>query len=488
MKKSMRILIAASEAAPLAKTGGLGDVVGALPAALRDLDCEVSIVIPAYRRALEQVASLEVVANDLPVKLGQQELAAEVLKTEIGPKIPVYLIRRDEFFDRSEIYGTAQGEYFDNRERFIFFSKSVIGFCGALGYRPDIILANDWEAGLVMALLNQGALPGTTGVFTIHNLGYQGLVPPEHIPLIGLPERYYGMDGLEYYGQMSLLKAGIVYARAVITVSPTYAKEIQTAEFGCGLDGLLRSIRGRLFGILNGINEEEWNPETNDTLNAHYSLKDLSGKKQCKKDLLKEMGLSMRLMDRPVLGMVTRLVSQKGCDLLLAAGDTLFDVDVGLVILGSGEAKYESAFSKLRERHKDHFGLIIGFNEPLAHRIYAGSDMILVPSLYEPCGLTQMYALKYGSVPVVRAIGGLNDTVRDPREKSFPGTGFKFARFEPEAMIEAVRRAVTVYKDREYWELMMLEGMAQGFSWRTSAAKYLDVFKKTIKYRKKGRK
>jgi len=479
-KAVMRVLIAASEAAPIAKRGGLGDVAGALPVGLRELGCEVSLVIPAYRTALEKIEAPEVTAKGVPVVFGRKELPADILKTQGESGIPMYLIRRDEFFDRSEIYGTSAGEYFDNRERFIFFSRSILSLCRALDYLPDIILANDWQAGLVMALLHQGALPGTAGVFTIHNLGYQGLVPPEQVPLIGLPEEYYGLEGLEYYGQMSLLKAGIVFAHAVTTVSPTYAKEIQTAEFGCGLDGLLRSIRDRLFGILNGINEKEWDPEKDMYLKTQYSRGDLSGKKLCKRELLKEMKLPMRLANRPVLGMVSRLVSQKGCDLLLAASKKLFSMDVGLVILGSGEAGYEEAFSELQQRHRGCCRFVKGFDEPLAHRIYAGSDIILVPSLYEPCGLTQMYALRYGSVPVVRATGGLNDTVQDPKERCFPGTGFKYGKFTAASLMKTVSRAITVYKDREYWQAMIQEGMARDFSWRESAAKYLKVFEVAI--------
>ena len=478
----MRVLIAASEAAPLAKTGGLGDVVGALPTALKEIGCEVSLVIPAYRSVLQKSGTWDVVAKRIPVNLGQKELPADVLEAEVNSGIPTYLVRRDEFFDRSEIYGTAEGEYFDNRERFTFFSRSIPSLCRRLDYIPDVILANDWQTGLLMALLDQGAFPGTAGVFTIHNLGYQGLVPPEQISLIGLPEDYYGMNGLEYYGQMSLLKAGIVFAHVVTTVSPTYAEEIQTSEVGCGLDGLLRSIRDRLFGILNGIDEKAWNPEKDIHLKACYSRKDLSGKEICKKDLLKEVGLPMRLLDRPVLGMVSRLVPQKGCDLLLAARERLFSMDVGLVLLGSGDAKYEDAFSGLQERHPDHFGFVRGFNDPLAHRIYAGSDIIMVPSLYEPCGLTQMYALKYGSVPIVRATGGLNDTVQDPKERQFPGTGFKFRKFDATSFVKAVSRAITVYKGREYWQAMMQEGMGQDFSWEKSAKRYMDVFEQAIKY------
>ncbi|HDZ24064.1 MAG TPA: glycogen synthase GlgA [Desulfobacteraceae bacterium] len=477
----MRILVAASEAAPLAKTGGLGDVVGALPSALRELGCEVSLVIPAYRKALENTEAPAVLAKALPVKLGRKQVSADILETEINPGISLYMVRRDEFFDRSGIYGTSDGEYFDSRERFIFFSRSIPLLCRSLDYHPDVIMANDWQTGLLMALLDEGAIPGAAGVFTIHNLGYQGLVAPEQISLIGLPEKYYGIEGLEFYGQMSLLKAGIVCAHAVTTVSPTYAQEIQTSEFGFGLDGLLRSIKDRLFGILNGIDEEAWDPEKDIHLQARYSRDDLSGKEICKRGLLKEVGLPLRLMKRPLLGMVSRLVSQKGCELLLDTAEKIFGLDVGVVLLGSGEVAYEKAFSALEEKNQSNFRFIRGFDEPLAHRIYGGSDCILVPSLYEPCGLAQMYGLRYGSIPVVRATGGLNDTVQDPRERRFPGTGFKFEEFDPAAFLAVVERANTVYKDNSYWQAMMREGMAQDFSWRRSAEEYLKVFEKAIR-------
>lgn len=484
---SIRILIAAPEAAPLAKAGGLGDVVGALPSALQELGASVAVVIPAYKTVLDRISNREVAARGVSVSLGPWKLDAEIWQTEMERGIPFYLVRRDEFFDRSEIYGTADGEYFDNRERFVFFSKVIPKFSKAVNFRPDVILANDWQTGLVMALLDQGALPETAGVFAIHNLGYQGLVPPERVSSIGLPPRYYGMDGLEYYGQMSLLKAGIAYAQAVTTVSPTYAMEIRTAEFGFGLDGLMRSVGDRLFGILNGVDEKQWNPQTDTHLKATYSERDLAGKGQCKKALLKEVGLPENLMARPLIGMVTRLVSQKGCDLLLETGNALFDLNVGLVLLGSGEGKYERAFTNLRDRHPKCFSLTIGFNESLAHRIFAGCDLTLVPSLYEPCGLTQMYALRYGTLPVVRATGGLNDTVHDPEDGFLPGTGFKFERFEKRDMLQTIQRALKVFEERQGWRSMMQEAMVQDFSWRRSAGEYLKVFEKAIGCRRKGR-
>ena len=481
----MRILIVASEASPFAKAGGLGDVVGALPAALKDLGCDVSVAIPAYRTALAKIQDHEVAAENVPVQLGPWRIEADVLRADMDQEVPLYLIRKDEFFDRWEIYGPGREEYFDNPERYIFFSKSIPGLCKVVNLEPDVILANDWQTGLVMALLAEGNLPRTAGVFTIHNLGYLGLVPPERIPHIGLPDEYFGMDGLEFYGQMSLLKAGIVYSQAVTTVSPSYAKEIQTSAFGCGLEGLLRSVKKRLYGVLNGIDEKEWNPATDKHLKTHYSVKDLSGKKKCKEALIKEKGLSRKLMNRPLIGMVTRLVSQKGCELIAKAGAKIMESDVGLVVLGSGEAKYEQALERLQKKHPVRVGLTLGFDESQAHRIFAGCDMTLVPSLYEPCGLTQMYGLRYGTLPIVRATGGLNDTVQDPLEGYNPGTGFKFEKFKPGDLLKTVRRAVETYFDTKRFKAMRKEAMTQDFTWHKSAESYLKVFEKAVAERRK---
>jgi len=483
-KKPLNILVAASEAAPLAKAGGLGDVVGSLPLALRDLGCRVTVVLPAYRQALEQAADLRLTAEGIPVRLGKSELTADILLGKLAPGVPVCLVRQDGFFDRKGLYGDSKGEYADSQERFMFFSRSIPALCSAAGFEPDVILANDWQTGLVMALLHQGALPRTAGVFAIHNLGYLGLVSPERTENLGLPDSYYRMDGMEYYGQMSLLKAGIVYSRAVITVSPTYAKEIQTPEFGSGLDRLMRSIKDRLYGILNGVDYEEWNPATDRHLPANYSPVELAGKAMCKQDLLKTMGLPGELLDMPVIGMVTRLFDQKGCHLVAEAAEELFALNTGLVLLAAGDENYQKLFSELQARYPNRFGLKLGFDAALAHKIVAGCDMFLIPSLYEPCGLTQMFSLKYGTIPVVRATGGLKDTVADPDEAHGPATGFKFEAFESAAMLKAVSRAVDAFHDRDAWQAMMLEGMAKDFSWERSAKEYLRVFEHAIAARR----
>jgi starch synthase len=479
-KKPLNILVAASEAAPLAKAGGLGDVVGSLPLALRNLGCRVVVVLPAYRQALEQAGELILTAEGLAVDPGRSDLTADILVGKLAPGVPVCLVRQDEFFDRNELYGSKHVEYSDNRERFIFFSRSIPALCSAAGFEPDVILANDWQTGLVMALMHKGALPRTAGVFAIHNMGYLGLVPPENKENIGLPDSYYRMDGLEYYGQMSLLKAGIVYSQAVITVSPTYAEEIQTPELGSGLDGLMRSIKDRLYGILNGVDYEEWNPATDRHLTANYSPENLAGKARCKQDLLKTLGLPDELLEMPVIGMVTRLFEQKGCQLVAEAAEDLFALGTGFILLAQGDEHYERLFLGLQDRYPERFGLKLGFDAGLAHKITAGCDMFMIPSLYEPCGLTQMFSLKYGTIPVVRATGGLVDTVTDPNEGDTPGTGFKFEAFKSEALLKAVGRATKTFRNREAWRAMMLEGMDRDFSWEHSAKEYLAVFERAV--------
>lgn len=483
-ENGLSILVAASEAAPLAMAGGLGDVIGNLPLALRDLGCRVAVVLPAYRQALARIQDYKITTRGLKVPMGRSYMTADVLVGDLATGVPVLLIRQDEFYDRDEIYDNGRGEYPDNPERFIFFSHSIPTLCLSSGFHPDIILANDWHTGLVMPLLAEGILPRTAGVFAIHNMGYLGLVPGDRKKYIGLPEKYYGTQGLEYYGQMSLLKAGILYSQAVTTVSPSYAREIQTPEYGSGLDGLMRSIRVRLFGILNGVDYQAWSPATDTHIKANYSTADLSGKRLCKQELLKVMGLPDELSDRPLVGMVTRLVDQKGCNLVAEGAKRLFDLDIGIVLLGTGDEKYRRLFSTLQSRYPRLFGLKLGFDEDLAHKILAGSDMLLTPSLYEPCGLTTMCALHYGTIPIVRATGGLRDTVLDPNEGDGHGTGFKFSRFQSGELIKAIERAYGVFQERKRWKAMMLNAMAREFFWRDSAREYLAVFDQAIAARR----
>ena len=478
-KESLSVLLISSEIAPLAQTGGLAEVAGSLPLALREQGVEVAVAMPAYRQALAG-RDWRVAADGVGVYPGGSALAGQILVGELAPGVPAYLVRHDDFFYRDGLYGGGYGAYPDNPERFIYFCRMIPGLCRAAGLEPDIIMANDWQTGLMMALLDLGALPRTAGVFAIHNQGFAGEVPLERVGALGLPGGYLGMDGLEFYGRYSLLKAGIVYAQAVTTVSPTYAREVQTPEGGFGLDGLMRAVSHKLHGILNGVDYRVWDPARDTNIAARYSKADTAGKRACKEALLRRVDLPLDLMDKPLLGVVTRLSWQKGPGLIFDAAQGFFDLDAGLVILGSGEPEYEAIFQGLRDRRPDRLGLFLGYDQTLSHQVMAGADMLLMPSLYEPCGLAQMYGLKYGTVPIVRATGGLNDAVRDPGEGAGPGTGFKFGDFSAHALYEAVRRAIDLFHDTDAWRSMMLNGMNQDFSWGRSASEYIKVFEQAL--------
>ncbi|MBN2060549.1 MAG: glycogen synthase GlgA [Deltaproteobacteria bacterium] len=478
MKNNINILFAASEAAPMAKEGGLGDVAGSLPRAFRKLGCKIAVIIPAYRKTLNYFKNPRAIAENLPINMDVRSLTADILECRLAPGLPLYLVRKDEYFDRSGLYGNERGEYFDNTERFIFFSKSVAKFCTMMETPPDILFCNDWQTGLVMPMMIENNMDSTTRIFAIHNMGYLGLVPREMIGGIGLPAKYYGMDGIEYYGNMSLLKAGIQYSDVVTTVSPTYAREIQTPEYGSGLDGLMRSVSDKIYGILNGVDYGIWNPAGDKLITENYSRKNIAGKRICKQDLLEITRLDKGSVDRPLLGMISRLVDQKGIDLFIRAAQRLFNLDLGVIILGRGEKRYHKRLIKLRDRHPEHFSLNLDFNDELAHKILAGCDMLLVPSRYEPCGLTQMYGMKYGTIPIVRSTGGLRDTVIDPEEGSDICTGFKFIEYNPNDMVRAIKRALKAFNNKKQWNAMMKAGMSMDFSWHRSANEYINLFRK----------
>ena len=472
------VVFVTAELAPFATSGGLGDVSRALPRALAALGHRIAIVLPLYRSVrsrgvvLELAATIEVPGWGGGVRVfhAPQALAPASL----------YLIEHDHFFDRPGLYGEWGGEYGDNLERFSFFSRATLEAVAALGLPADIVHANDWHTGLVPALLatvyrDHPVLGRAATVFTIHNLGYQGRFAAARLAVTGLPASVFHMDGVEYYGGINLMKAGIVYARAITTVSPRYAEEIRTPELGEGLDGLLRARGADLTGIVNGIDDETWNPMTDRHLAARYGADSLDGKRVCKKALIDEMGLAVAL-DAPLVGMVTRLSAQKGGDILLGVADDALRLGIGLCVLGSGESGLEDGFRALAARHADRVGVRIGFDEALSHRIEGGCDMFLMPSRYEPCGLNQMYSLRYGTVPIVHATGGLDDTVRDPEADAERPNGFKFRRPWGTDLVAAIARAVAAYRDRERWERMMRTGMAEDFSWRRSAVRYGEIY------------
>ncbi len=482
----MKVLFLSPEVAPLAKTGGLADVSGALPGALKRLAVDVRLVLPLYRMVREGGFECRPFLKELEVPLGSQMLRADVLEIRMANGVPVYLVKQEKLYDRPNLYGDTAGEYTDNLERFTFFVQAALRVAKSLEFKPDLIHCHDWQTGLVPALL-KGTLRRVSffkriaTVFTIHNLGYQGLFPKSKLPITGLPKKgFFHQEGLEYWGKISLLKSGIVYSDSITTVSPTYAAEIQTPEFGMGMEGILSHRQAFLRGILNGVDYRVWNPARDGYLPENYSPRRMAGKSRCKESLIREMGLDISLQDRPLLGMVSRLDKQKGLDLLVAILDDIISMNVGLVILGSGEAEIQKSLQQAAVQHKKRIGLKLGFDEALAHRIIAGADIFLVPSRYEPCGLTQMYALKYGTVPVVRATGGLEDTIVkfDPRRGT--GNGFKFKDYEPASFLEALREAVECFQDSKKWKKIVTNAMKADFSWDRSARTYLDLYKSLL--------
>jgi starch synthase len=479
----MKILFAASEAVPFAKTGGLADVAGSLPQILADHGHDVRLVIPRYARidpariGLKQVASLF-------VPLGSWQERCEVLQGRLGKKVTVYFINKDIYFGRPELYQTKKGDFPDNAERFTFFSRAVLELCKALDFAPDIIHGNDWQTGLVSFFLktfykDTAPFEQTKSVFTVHNLGYQGLFWHWDMRYIGDVWQHYTPDGLEFWDRIGFLKAGLVYSDVITTVSKTYSREIQTAEYGHGLEGVLAKRSAGLYGIVNGIDYEEWDPATDQAIAGKYTPARPGGKGECKTDLLKKL----KLPDdgRPLIGMVSRLVDQKGLDILTEALPDMLSLDVQFVVLGTGEDKYHLLLTEAAAAYPDRMRVLLKYDDALAKRIYAGSDMFLMPSRYEPCGLGQLIALRYGSVPVVRSTGGLSDTVRNYNPRTGQGTGFAFEDYSADALTECVARATSLYREPKKWKLLMQSGMQQDFSWERSAKEYEKVYRKAMK-------
>ena len=478
----MKILFAASEVAPFAKTGGLADVAGSLPRALAALGHDVSVVLPRYRQVDVDRFGLRPAAS-FYVPLASWKERCDVLVGSLGPKVTVYFVNKDIYYDRPEFYRTLRGDFPDNAERFIFFSRAVPELCRALDLAPDIVHCNDWQTGLIPLYLRRlyaghRQFAGTRTVFTIHNLGYQGIFWHWDLRMTGLGWDVFTPDGLEFWGKMNLLKAGIVYADAVTTVSETYAREIQTPEYGHGLDGVLRDRARDLTGIVNGIDYEEWDPATDRAIEKNFSAARPAGKRACRRALLAEVGL--RETPDPVMGMVTRLSDQKGLDILVDALPEVMATGVRLVVLGTGDERYHRLLRDAARLHADRMRVLLTYDDGLARRIYAGSDMFLMPSRYEPCGLGQMHALRYGTVPIVRRTGGLADTVVDHRPRSVKGTGFLFDEYTAEALAGCVRRAVSVFADPPAWKLLLQAGMQVDLSWKHSAKEYVKVYQNVL--------
>ena len=462
-----------SEAAPFAKTGGLADVVGSLPAALRSFGEEVAVVIPRYGSI--DLKAARRVWDHHPVYFGTDAYPVSIYQAPA--EFPVYLVDCPPLFDRKGLYGESGLDYPDNHIRFAVFCRAALGVARNL-FRTEIFHCHDWQTGLVPAYLRttfatDPTFLGCRTLFTIHNLGYQGLFPKTALAEVALDPSVFRPDGIEFYGRVSYIKAGIEFADALNTVSPTYAHEIQTPELGFGLDARLRDRASVLTGILNGVDYAEWSPPSDPHIPAHYSIEDLGGKAACKRRLLEEFGLPPEAMDRPLLGIVSRFTRQKGTDILAEIAGQIVAENVYLVALGTGDPEYEEFFVRMQAEYPGRIAARIGFDEGLAHRVEAGSDIFLMPSRYEPCGLNQIYSLHYGTVPVVRATGGLDDTIEE-------GTGFKFADYSGQAFLEAVRAAVRAFADREGWQEMMRRGMRKDFSWKTSAAAYSELYRRML--------
>jgi starch synthase len=472
---SMKILYVASEVTPFARTGGLADVAGSLPKAMKKLGHDVRIIMPLYK-------SLE--KTEFAVKKGRKSVEVVVagsvqkglLRQTYLDDVPVYFLENREYFHRDYLYGPPEGAYPDNARRFGFFCRGVLQLLKRMDFRPDVIHCNDWQTALIPILLKHELrddlfFTKTASIYTIHNLAYQGLFEKDALAEMGLDAAYFTIERLEYYGRVNLMKGAILSADVVNTVSETYCREIQTAELGCGLDGVLQKRRAELHGVINGIDYVEWDPTSDRALLKNYSARGAD-----KKWLQKAMGLEQNA-DIPLLGMVTRLTEQKGIDLLVGLLPELRRANVQLVMLGTGDAKYIELLRAVKGEGARNIVINLGFDATLARQIYAGSDIFLMPSHYEPCGLGQLIAFRYGAVPVVRQVGGLADTVIDRNDPAREPNGFTFDEYSPAAFGAAIMRAIDAWHDRKGWTKLIKSGMRHDFSWRSSAEKYAELYR-----------
>jgi starch synthase len=484
----MHIVFAASECVPFAKTGGLADVVGALPRELVKLGHEVTVYLPLYARTRPLIEDVRRDAvRSITIPFESYNRFAGIVDGGMRDGVQFYFVDCPELFDRTELYGTASGDYADNAERFGLFCRAVIEASKLLGV-PQIFHVHDWQAALIPVYLRtvyaaDPLLRGTAVVLTIHNAAYQGKFPPLTTEQLLFPWDIFTMDKVEQYDRFNFLKGGIVYSDLLTTVSKKYAQEIQTPEFGEQLEGVLHNRAADLRGILNGVDYAQWDPAVDGNLAAHFTPEDLTGKKVCRADLLHAFGLETVEDSTPVLGIVSRFATQKGFDIVSKIAEELVARDVALTVLGSGEPIYENFFRDWAFRHPASVGVRVGYDDALSHKIEAGADMFLMPSRYEPCGLNQIYSLKYGTVPVVRATGGLDDTIEAWDAAKGTGTGFKFAGFDPRDLLAEIDRALEAFQDKEGWTRLMRNGMARNYSWAAPAREYAEVYEEAARRR-----
>ena len=480
-----RILMISSEASPWAKTGGLADVVGALPRALAALGHQVSVYVPRYRQT--KLADPQTVVRSITIPFDDKYRFCSVITAGTSAGVRYYFVDYPLYYDRDALYGTPAGDYPDNAERFAMFSRAVLEASKILGV-PHVFHCHDWQSALVPVMLRtlyaeDPAFRDVATVFTIHNMGYQGLFPPDTLPLLMLPWDLLTMSKMEFFGQVNFLKGALVLSDYVTTVSRKYSQEIQTTEYGFGLEGVLRNRAATVAGILNGVDYEEWSPQTDKFIVAKYSPQDLSGKLKCKQDLLQAFGIANVDAKVPVIGIVSRFAAQKGFDLISQIMDRLAREEMIMVVLGSGDKPYEEMFQRLNKQFPNKIAAKVAFDNAIAHKIEAGADMFLMPSRYEPCGLNQIYSLKYGTVPIVRATGGLDDTIEPWDARNGKGTGFKFSDYTGEALLTTIKQALVDYQDPSSWRILMRNGMARDFSWGASAREYGKVYERARQVR-----
>lgn len=476
----MNIVFAASECVPFSKTGGLADVVGALPRALVSAGHQVSVYVPRYKQT--KLTDPQTVVRSITVPFDDHYRFCSVVNAGNHSGVKFYFVDYPPFFERDALYGTSAGDYPDNAERFALFSRAVLEASKILGV-PDIFHCHDWQSALIPILLRtqyaeDPAFQDVATVFTIHNMGYQGLFSPDTLPLLSLPWDLFTMTKMEFFGNVNFLKGALVYSDFITTVSRKYSHEIQTTEFGFGLEGVLRDRAATVTGILNGVDYDEWSPEVDKFTVAKFSTKDLSGKAKCKQDLLTAFGVTSPDLRLPVIGIVSRFAAQKGFDLIAQIMDRLAREELIVVALGNGDRQYEEMFARLQKQFPQKIAIKIAYDNALAHKIEAGSDMFLMPSKYEPCGLNQIYSLKYGTVPIVRATGGLDDTIEPWDARTGKGTGFKFTDYSGESLLLTIKDALKAFRDHAGWQTLMRNGMNKDFSWNASAKEYGKVYER----------
>lgn len=484
----MHILMVTPEANPFARSGGLAEVIASLAAALANLGHNVNVMMPLYRQVREAGYPLTFTGHTLSIPLSWKALSAEIYRTELNPRLTYYFVGQDALFNRECLYGTEYGDFEDNAERFIFFSRAVVETMAALEMNLDVCHCQEWQTGLVPVYLrtlyhDRPRFQQLAVLYTVHNVGYQGVFSSFDLPLTGLGWELFSPKALEFYGKINFMKGGLIFADLLSTVSAKYREEILRPEHGFGLEGVLQERAQELYGIVEGVDYQRWDPARDPYIAAPYGPDDLDGKKTCKEALLRHFKLHLPL-DRPLLGMTTRLYERKGIDLVENILDDLMQLEVGFVLQGTGEERHHFLLQEISQRYPGRIGLSIGYSEELAHQIIAGVDLFLMPSRYEPCGLDQLYCLRYGTIPVVRATGGLDETIQSYDPQTGEGSGFKFNGYTPAEFLGAVQQALTLYKDRQAWQKLMLNNMKLNFSWDLVAPKYVDLYRKAMEKRR----